>query len=214
MDPMDTSALLPAVCTTAHSPLLASASAPCRQPRRLCRQVRCPITRQLLGSTFSNYGAYGPSAADVPLSAPTVPLPLSDGRLIRHSSPRLPLLVSLTLRASDGRLIWQVSLVALFDHEEVGSVSTTGAASPFLRRQIERIWASLEADLEAGFFGLIVGPFCAVIFLPRRGPQFETAVTNAELRSSMLGISQSSAAASAASAAALSHCEGDNTKRE
>ena len=28
-------------------------------------------------------------------------------------------------------------------------MSTTGAASPFLRRQIERIWASLEADLEA-----------------------------------------------------------------
>lgn len=27
----------------------------------------CPIARQLLGSTFSNYGAYGPSAADVPL---------------------------------------------------------------------------------------------------------------------------------------------------
>ena len=42
-----------------------------------------------------------------------------------------------------------IAVLALFDHEEVGSVSTTGAASPFLRRQIERIWASLEADLEA-----------------------------------------------------------------
>ena len=42
-----------------------------------------------------------------------------------------------------------IPVLALFDHEEVGSVSTTGAASPFLRRQIERIWASLEADLEA-----------------------------------------------------------------
>jgi hypothetical protein len=72
----------------------------------------------------------------------------------------------------------------------------------------------LEADLEAGFFGLIVGPFCAALFLPRRGPQFETAVTNAELRTIILGISRSSAAASAASAAALSHREGDNTKRE
>ena len=42
-----------------------------------------------------------------------------------------------------------IAVLALFDHEEVGSVSTTGAASPFLRRQIERIWASFEADLEA-----------------------------------------------------------------
>lgn len=42
-----------------------------------------------------------------------------------------------------------IAVMALFDHEEVGSVSTTGAASPFLRRQIERIWAGLDADLEA-----------------------------------------------------------------
>ena len=41
MDPLDTAAMLP--------------------------RVSCPITRQLLGSAFSNYGAYGPSAADVPL---------------------------------------------------------------------------------------------------------------------------------------------------
>ena len=72
----------------------------------------------------------------------------------------------------------------------------------------------LAADLEAGFFGLIVGPFCAVLFLPRRGPQFETAVTNAELRSSMLGISRSSAAASAASAAVVGHREICDAKRE
>ncbi|MEM8705101.1 MAG: M18 family aminopeptidase [Actinomycetota bacterium] len=42
-----------------------------------------------------------------------------------------------------------IPVMALFDHEEVGSVSTTGAASPFLRRQIERIWSSLDADLES-----------------------------------------------------------------
>ena len=29
--------------------------------------VVCPVARQLLGDAFSNYGAYGPSAADVPL---------------------------------------------------------------------------------------------------------------------------------------------------
>ena len=29
--------------------------------------VACPVTQQLLGGAFSNYGAYGPSAADVPL---------------------------------------------------------------------------------------------------------------------------------------------------
>jgi hypothetical protein len=33
----------------------------------LLPKVVCPVSRQLLGSTFSNYGAYGPSAADVPL---------------------------------------------------------------------------------------------------------------------------------------------------
>ena len=42
-----------------------------------------------------------------------------------------------------------VSMIALFDHEEVGSVSSTGAASPFLRHQIERIWAGFDADHEA-----------------------------------------------------------------
>jgi aspartyl aminopeptidase len=39
-----------------------------------------------------------------------------------------------------------IPVVALFDHEEVGSVSTTGAASPFLRRQLERIWRVLGAS--------------------------------------------------------------------
>ena len=42
-----------------------------------------------------------------------------------------------------------IPMVALFDHEEVGSVSTTGAASPFLRHQIERIAAAFGADHEA-----------------------------------------------------------------
>lgn len=36
-----------------------------------------------------------------------------------------------------------IAMVSLFDHEEVGSVSTTGAASPLLRHQIELIQAGL-----------------------------------------------------------------------
>lgn len=42
-----------------------------------------------------------------------------------------------------------IAMIALFDHEEVGSVSTTGAASPFLRHQIERVQAAFGADAEA-----------------------------------------------------------------
>jgi len=41
-----------------------------------------------------------------------------------------------------------IPMISLFDHEEVGSVSTTGAASPLLRHQIERIQASLGATVE------------------------------------------------------------------
>ena len=47
-----------------------------------------------------------------------------------------------------------IPMVALFDHEEVGSVSTTGAASPFLRHQIERVQAGFGADIEARFAAL------------------------------------------------------------
>jgi len=41
-----------------------------------------------------------------------------------------------------------IPMISLFDHEEVGSVSTTGAASPMLRLQIERVQASLGATVD------------------------------------------------------------------
>jgi len=41
-----------------------------------------------------------------------------------------------------------ISMLCLFDHEEVGSVSSTGAASPLLSDVIDRIGAALDGDLE------------------------------------------------------------------
>ncbi len=41
-----------------------------------------------------------------------------------------------------------IAMVCLFDHEEVGSVSATGAASPLLRGIVERIGHALGGDLE------------------------------------------------------------------
>ncbi len=43
----------------------------------------------------------------------------------------------------------RLPMICLFDHEEVGSVSSTGAASPLLGRVLDRIGASLGADAEA-----------------------------------------------------------------
>ena len=41
-----------------------------------------------------------------------------------------------------------IAVLCLFDHEEVGSVSSTGAASPLLRDIVDRIGAALGGDLE------------------------------------------------------------------
>jgi aspartyl aminopeptidase len=42
----------------------------------------------------------------------------------------------------------RVPVLCLFDHEEVGSVSTTGAASPLLSDILDRVGAALDGDLE------------------------------------------------------------------
>ncbi len=42
-----------------------------------------------------------------------------------------------------------IPMVCLFDHEEVGSVSSTGAASPLLGQVLDRLGAALGADAEA-----------------------------------------------------------------
>ncbi len=42
----------------------------------------------------------------------------------------------------------RIPVLCLFDHEEIGSVSTTGASSPLLGDVLDRIGAALDGDLE------------------------------------------------------------------
>ena len=51
------------------------------------------------------------------------------------------------------------SLVALFDHEEVGSESTTGAAGPLLETILERIAIAAGSD-RAGYLGGLAKSHC------------------------------------------------------